>query len=93
LSTAQSNRKFCERHSCFDRNKFFYIVENKEALKNFKGHSQDVGQAKFAENIHASPFNEDRSNENTFSLIHLDSTFCAANFSFAQLAKGKKSRP
>ncbi len=33
------------------------------------------GQAKFAENIHATQFNEDRSNENTFSLIHLDSTF------------------
>jgi hypothetical protein len=30
------------------------------------------GQAKFTENLLASPFNKDLSNEATFSLIHLD---------------------
>jgi hypothetical protein len=30
-----------------------------------------MGQAKFAENLRASPFNKDLSNETTFSLIHL----------------------
>jgi len=35
--------------------------------ENFKGLSQDGGQAKLAENLHASPFNDDLSNDTTFS--------------------------
>jgi hypothetical protein len=34
-------------------------IKNKEALQNFKGLSQDGGQAKIAENLCASPFNKD----------------------------------
>jgi hypothetical protein len=38
--------------------------------QNFKGLSQDGGQANFAENLCASPFNKDLSNETSFCLIH-----------------------
>jgi hypothetical protein len=34
-------------------------LKNKEALKHFKGRSQDRGQEKFAENLHASPFKKE----------------------------------
>ncbi len=39
------------------------------------GLSEDRGRAKFAENLRASPFNNDLSNEATFSLIHLDGQY------------------
>jgi hypothetical protein len=47
------------------------LAIKKEELKYFKELSDDGGQAVFAENLHASPFNKDLSNEATFSLIHL----------------------
>jgi hypothetical protein len=40
--------------------------KNKETLVNFKGLSQDGGQAEIAENLCASFFNEDLSNDTTF---------------------------
>jgi hypothetical protein len=39
--------------------------------ENFKGLSQDGGRVKFAENLRASPFNDDLSNDTTFSQIYL----------------------
>jgi hypothetical protein len=45
---------------------------NKEALENYKGLFLDGGgggRAKFAENLHNSPFNKDLTNETTFNLI------------------------
>jgi hypothetical protein len=45
---------------------------NKEALGNFKGHSQNEGWANFAGNLGASAFNEGLAIGTTFSYIHLD---------------------
>ncbi len=41
------------------------------SLFKFAPFSEDGGQAKLAENLHASPFNKDLSSEATFNLIHL----------------------
>jgi hypothetical protein len=42
-----------------------------EAIKNFKGLSQDWGRIDFSENLRASLFNDDLSNEPNFSQAHL----------------------
>ncbi len=46
-------------------------IKKQEDGLTFKGLSEDGWQAKFAENLRATPFNEDLPNETTFSLIHL----------------------
>jgi hypothetical protein len=46
-------------------------IEKQRGALNFKQLSNDGGQTKFAENLRASPFNKELSNENTFSLINL----------------------
>ncbi len=46
-------------------------LKNEEEVENFKGLSEGEGRAKFAENLRASLFNKDLSNETTFSLNHL----------------------
>jgi hypothetical protein len=48
---------------------------NKEALKHFKGLSQDGGAGEI---FCASPFNKDLLNETTFSQIHLDGQYLHA---------------
>jgi hypothetical protein len=45
------------------------------ALKLKRALREDGEQAKFAENLRASPFNKDISNKTTFSLIHLDGQY------------------
>jgi hypothetical protein len=47
------------------------LANQEEVLQYFKRLSEDGGQAKFAENLRASPFNEDLSNATTFSLMYL----------------------
>jgi hypothetical protein len=47
------------------------MKKNKMAISNFKGLSEAGGWGKFAENLRASPFNKNLSNETTFSQIHL----------------------
>jgi hypothetical protein len=44
--------------------------DNREALEDFKGFSQDGERMKFAENLCTSPFNKVLSNDTTFSQIH-----------------------
>jgi hypothetical protein len=46
-------------------------IKKQEDALTFKGLSEDGWQAKFAENLRATLFNEDLPNETTFSLIHL----------------------
>ncbi len=46
-----------------------------EALGKLRGLSQDRGRAKFAENLRASSFQKDLSNETTFGQIHLDGQY------------------
>jgi hypothetical protein len=48
---------------------------NKVALANFKGLSQDSKRADIAENLRASLFNDNLSNDATFNQIHLDGQY------------------
>jgi hypothetical protein len=50
---------------------FFQIAKKQGGALNFKELSQNVGRTKLAENLRASPFNKELSNETTFSQIHL----------------------
>jgi hypothetical protein len=64
-----------EKDHCAHLNWFpNWQLKNKEALEYFTELSEDGGGgegAKFAENLSASPFYKDLSNETTFSPIHL----------------------
>ncbi len=57
---------------------FYYdipIVFQIGIKKTRRRSKEDGGQAKFTENLRASPFDKDLSNETTFSLIHLTGKF------------------
>jgi hypothetical protein len=46
-------------------------IKKQEGNLNFYGLSQDGGRTDFSENLYASLFNDEQSNEPTFSQIHL----------------------
>jgi hypothetical protein len=48
-----------------------FPIKKQGGARNFKGPSQEGGRVKLAENLRASPLNNELSNETTFSLIHL----------------------
>jgi hypothetical protein len=68
----KANKLYCEFSPPTSNFSHIWQLKNKEtASKGSHDGRGGGGRAKFAENLCASPFNKDLSNQTTFSLIHL----------------------
>ncbi len=65
----EENKSLLQKHFTFNAINWLpnWQFKNKEVLYYFKGLSEDGGNAKFSENLRATPFQKDLSNETTLA--------------------------